>query len=84
MIRSRKDAVVGGLYLMWAGNPDMQLGELISNFLAVEGEDLEDVPDEIWPQRQWAFCPWCGKPDPRACQDRENPDSCVSKLWDDA
>lgn len=84
MFTSRKDAVVGGLYLMWSGNPHMTLGELIDNFLAVEGEELPGIPDEIWPQRPWLYCPWCGKADPRSCMDREDPESCVSKLWDDA
>jgi hypothetical protein len=78
-----KDAVVGGLYLMWSGNPEMSLGELIETFLGVEGIELSEIGDEEWPQRAWKFCPWCGKTDLAACLDRSNPESCASKLWDD-
>lgn len=78
-----RESVIGGLYLMWSGNPHLRLGELMHHYLAIEGTTLEDASDLIWPQREWKFCPFCGSEDPVACMDPTDPNSCISQMWDD-
>lgn len=82
MLPVTKDAVIGGLYLMWNGNPEMTLGKLIETFVGAEGFELAEIPDEEWPQREWHFCPFCGSDDPKACMDLTDPESCLNQLWD--
>ena len=82
MLPVSKEAVIGGLYLMWHGNPAMTLGKLIETFVGAEGFTLADIPDQEWPQREWRFCPWCGGDNPRACMDQNNPEACIHGMWE--
>jgi len=82
LLPSTKEAVIGGLYLMWHGNQHFTLGKLIETFVGAEGFELGDIPDEEWPQREWCFCPWCGKPDPKSCMDESNPEACIHQMWE--
>ena len=82
MLPTSKEAVIGGLYLMWSGNPRLTLGKLIETFVGAEGFELGEIPDDEWPQREWRFCPWCGSDDPRSCMDRTIPDSCINQMWE--
>lgn len=77
-----KEEVIGGLYLMWRGNPHMSLGKLVETFVGAEGFELGSIPDHEWPQRRWLFCPWCGGQDVEACMDLESEDSCLNTLWE--
>ena len=82
MLPVTKAAVIGALYLMWRGNPDMPLGKLLETFAGAEGFEIGDLPDSEWPMRQWDFCPWCGSSDLEACMDAEREDSCFRQLWE--
>ncbi|MEZ4317050.1 MAG: hypothetical protein R3F61_06090 [Myxococcota bacterium] len=82
MLPASKEAVIGGLYLMWNGNGQYTLGKLIETFVGAEGFELADIPDEEWPQREWKFCPWCGKPDPKACMNLDDPEACIHDMWE--
>ena len=83
MSDSTRESVIGGIWLMWSGNPQLRLGELLNHFIAIEGTTLQEASDLIWPQREWKFCPFCGSADPASCMDASDPESCLAQLWDD-
>ncbi|MCA9569589.1 MAG: hypothetical protein KC656_17205 [Myxococcales bacterium] len=82
MMSTTKEGVVGGLYVMWRGNPHMSLGKLVETFAGAEGFEVGEIPDSEWPQREWRFCPWCGGEDLATCMDPENEDGCLHALWE--
>lgn len=81
MIQTTKEGVIGGLYLMWRGNPQLSLGKLLETFAGAEGFEIGDIPDSEWPLRPFEFCPWCGSRDVAACMDADREDSCLNQLW---
>jgi hypothetical protein len=77
-----QEEVVGGLYVMWKGNPGLTMGKLVETFVGAEGFTLSDIPDQEWPVRTWRFCPFCGSEDPARCMDLDNQEGCLRELWE--
>lgn len=80
MSEPTRESVLGGLYVMWAGNPHLSLGRLVETFAGAEGFEVAELPDREWPLRPFQFCPFCGGSSPSVCLGAGG--ECLEALWE--